>query len=155
MLKNKIYKVLAAAVLTTLSTVQTSAGTSLPQPTTKGFIGLNWTFGASNGAELVLGVAHGQAAFLPGCSSVSGAKAEVRIGLQDGVGLRSARVSGFSGGRDFQAEGGVGYDFTQGDVFFTAGANGDNFAVGGSYGLNGGLGGYAGVHSIGSFCAIR
>ena len=147
---------LAATALILFGVTGAIAGVLPPPPpaatsasTTTAFVGLNWVFGhGGQNVEGILGVANGH---VSGGGDVTGAKAALHFRLTHGFALRKFKFTGLVGDTNAQFEGGLGFNFEDGNLFGVAGANGDYFAAGADVNFTGGLEAYIGAHSIGDF----
>ena len=145
-----------AAAVIILTASQAFAGLPVPPPAsptgssrTTAFIGLNWVFGSGGRTvEGIIGAAYGE---VDASGDVTGAKGALHFGLNDGLNLRKAKLTGLYGNTDVQAEAGIGYNLEDLSVFGIGGVNGDYFAAGADLSFGGPFEGYVGVHSIGDF----
>lgn len=150
------FNVFAIGLAATVALAGTaSAGKYLPPAsdattsTTKGFIGLNWTFGSkASGPEAVIGVAHGN---VDSSGEMKGAKAAVHFYLSNDFAPGKVKLTGLFGNTDAQAEIGLGYHLGDLSWFGVVGVNTNYLSGGADFGSSGQLDGYIGIHSIGEF----
>ena len=115
---------------------------------TKGFVGLNLSFGAGGMTpEAVIGIAGGET---DTSNDFTGASGTVHFGLPD-FALRSVKITGLAGDPDTQGELGLGYSFAGRSVFGVLGVNTNYFRAGTDLGLDGALSPYFGVQSLDGF----
>lgn len=121
---------------------------AIPTPTsnseTRGFVGLNWSFGNGGGApEVVVGVAR---VTTESDGDANGAKLSVHLPVSGGLSFGKVKLTGMTGASDRMVEVGMGYG--PNGVLGTVGVALPYFSGGVDFGLDGGLGGYAGVNSL-------
>ena len=115
---------------------------------TKGFVGLNLSFGAGGMTpEAVIGIAGGET---DTSNDFTGASGTVHFGLPD-FALRSVKITGLAGDPDTQGELGLGYSFAGRSVFGVLGVNTNYFRAGTDLGLDGAFSPYFGVQSLDGF----
>lgn len=144
-------RLVAATAVIFISALPVAAGNVfVPPPTavgsdtdTKGFVGLNWTFGSNSaGAEAVVGVARVKT---ESDGDARGAKLSVHLPLQNGLSFGKVKLVGVTGESDRMAEAGVGWS-TDG-IFGTAGVWAPYLNAGADFGLSG-FNGYVGLNSL-------
>ncbi|QYK41862.1 MAG: hypothetical protein KF887_01570 [Paracoccaceae bacterium] len=127
--------------------VETSVTTA--KTTTKAFVGLNWTFGAKKGPELVLGVASGKA---KPSGNVTGGRASVHVGLGGGSPVfNGVKLTAFAGGSDLQGEVGVGFGGAGGGAFGVVGVMGPHANAGVDIYFDRRVSPYIGINTLGKF----
>ncbi len=152
----KLKSALIASVMAVFMTSTANAGVAIPS-VTGGFVGLNWTFGASPTPEVVIGLVRRDVTFGPSGNTAQGVKAALYFDAFNGFGLDKFKVTGFSGPfNDFgqngiQGEFGAGYDFQKSTMFGTIGANTDYFAGGVDIFAGSALEPFVMVHSFSDF----
>jgi len=112
---------------------------------TRGFIGLNWTFGANSGPEAVVGVARVKTKT---DGDAHGAKASLHFGLSNGISFSKAKVVAVSGKYDRMGEFGFGYSAATRSALVTIGAWAPYINLGGDFDFNGNFSGYIGANSL-------
>ncbi|KEO57486.1 hypothetical protein [Thioclava indica] len=111
---------------------------------TKGFVGLNYVFGArSSGFEGVLGAMRYD---IDADGDTNGAKLSLHLGFGQGPVTGKIKLTGLTGNDDVMGELGMGYG-SQG-FFGTGGLWGQHWNVGGDLYFNGDWSGYVGLHSL-------
>ena len=111
---------------------------------TKGFVGLNWVFGArSSGFEGVLGAMRYD---VDADGDTNGAKLSLHLGFGQGPVTGKIKLTGLAGRDDLMVELGLGYGSA--GFFGTGGLWGQNWNAGGDLYFNGDWNGYVGLHSL-------
>jgi hypothetical protein len=111
---------------------------------TKGFVGLNYAFGArSSGFEGVLGAMRYD---VDADGDTNGAKLSLHLGFGQGPVTGKIKLTGLTGTDDVMAELGVGYG--SGGFFGTGGLWGQHWNAGGDLDFNGDWSGYVGLHTL-------
>ncbi|WP_417808858.1 hypothetical protein [Thioclava sp.] len=111
---------------------------------TKGFVGLNWVFGArSSGFEGVLGAMRYD---VDPDGDTNGAKLSLHLGFGQGPITGKIKLTGLTGRNTAMAELGLGY--ASYGFFGTGGVWGQHWNVGGDLSFNGDWDGYVGLHSL-------
>lgn len=149
-MKNKLWPL---ALVTTVTLAMPALAEPLlvatSKTTTKGFVGLQWTFGSNaTRPEAVIGLAYGK---VDHNGDLTGAKASMHFSLSDVIAPAKVKLTGLVGESDVQAEIGLGYDLDGQAFFGVGGLNTQYFSGGADIDFSGGLEGYIGLHSIGEF----
>ncbi|OOY21588.1 hypothetical protein BMI86_03240 [Thioclava sp. DLFJ5-1] len=111
---------------------------------TKGFVGLNWTFGpGASGLEGVFGAMNYD---LDPDGDINGAKLSLHLGIGPGPVQGKIKLTGVAGQDNAMAELGMGYGSR--GWFGTGGLMGEHWNVGGDLFFQGGWEGFGGIHSL-------
>lgn len=143
-------RLFAIASILALSTTSAALAGILALPTatsnteTRGFVGLNWSFGNNGGApEVVVGVARVKT---ESDGDSNGAKLSVHLPVSGGLSFGKVKLTGLTGESDRMVEVGMGYG--PDGALGTVGVALPYFSGGVDFGLEGGLAGYAGINSL-------
>jgi hypothetical protein len=112
------------------------------------FAGINWQFGASSQAELVVGY---RDVNVHSDGDVDGYGLDFTFPIKDGLKVGELRVKGINGQDDWQGEFGMGWSFLHQGFLLTGGAQGNFVTAGTDYVFGTGWEPYIGVNSIGDY----
>ncbi|MBD3804091.1 MAG: hypothetical protein EP320_15345 [Rhodobacteraceae bacterium] len=136
--------ILVAAIVCAAGAATAQDVTVKSKTDTKGFVGLNWTFGPhASGLEGVVGAMNYR---IDPDGDVKGAKLSLHLGFGPGPVQGKIKLTGVAGQDDGMAELGLGYGSH--GFFGTGGLLGDHWNVGGDLYFQNGWEGYAGLHSL-------
>lgn len=111
---------------------------------TKGFVGLNWTFGPdASGLEGFIGAMNYD---VDPDGDTNGAKLALHLGFGPGPVQGKIKLTGLTGKNDAMGELGLGYGSH--GFFGTGGVWGEHWNLGGDLYFNGGWEGYLGLHTL-------
>jgi hypothetical protein len=112
------------------------------------FAGLNWQFGASSQAELVVGY---RDVDVKSDGDVDGFGLDFTFPLKGGIKPGELRLKGIDGDEDLQGEFGLGWSFAHKGFLLTAGAQGQHVTAGTDYVFGAGWEPYIGVNTVGDY----
>lgn len=129
----------------TATTVTTGSGS---RTDTRGYVGLNWTLGASLTPAVVLGVSNMR---VKSNGDTSGARLAFHLNLAGGVAPGLVKLSYLQGKEDVQGEIGAGYNFIKAAPLLGLGVNAPYVAAGVDGYLSGEFSPYLGLTSQGKY----